>query len=300
MPPGAAMNVAYLDFAKKLMEQSNGRIKITGYETTVGTGTEGWEQCSKNVMQLVQTSTGWNPGRMPIDAMVELPYVLSDVRVASRVLVEFLKVGYLKEITDNFKVIAFTPIEGFSLILRDKKVTRLEDIKGLKVKAIPGPNLKSFELFGATTVNLPGSEEYMALSTGIVDGVSTGATNMVDKKLYEVSKYALKTHISSGTFAFIMNKQTWESLPMNLQTLIDKLGQEMTEAHANKQFELMQNSWKTLSDKGVEVYALDSAEEDRFKTTSQVIIDNYVKEWSDKGYPAQEAFKLMQTVAGSK
>jgi TRAP-type C4-dicarboxylate transport system substrate-binding protein len=228
--------------------------------------------------------------------MVGLPFEVPSPSATSAVLVEFLKAGYLKELTDNFKPLAFTPMGGFTLFTCDKKVTTLEDMKGLKIDA-PPPLYSVYEKMGAIPVNIPAAEEYISMERGTVDGSTTGVDNVVSSKYYEVIKYAINDLLMAGSMCLIMNKSSWDSLPSDLQAIVEKAGEDMTAGHDQMNIDNLAEWWGVLPEKGVEVYSLTKEEKARWKELTSDAPAEYVKEWSAKGYPAQEALDLMREVS---
>ena len=132
--------------------------------------------------------------------------------------------------------------------------------------------------------------------TGVVGaGAMTGIDNAVDRKFYEVAKYALKLGISGASKVLLMNKETWNSLAPDLQTTIDKTSQEVIEADL-KIAEADEKSLWEVYGKNAEVYAIGQEEEKRWHDAAAGIADKYVQETAAKGYPAKEALELMRKV----
>ena len=85
----------------------------------------------------------------------------------------------------------------------------MDDFKGLKIRSGSGIQGQAISALGATGVSMAGGEVYMALQTGVIDGAITGIDVVIDRKFYEVCKYALKLPIYGGAFVLLMNKETW-------------------------------------------------------------------------------------------
>lgn len=64
-----------------------------------------------------------------------------------------------------------------------------EDFKGVKMRGLTPSFDKGLEAMGASTVTLPGSEFYQALSTGVIDAGVTDVAAAVSRKLYEVQDH---------------------------------------------------------------------------------------------------------------
>jgi TRAP-type C4-dicarboxylate transport system substrate-binding protein len=104
-----------------------------------------------------------------------------------------------------------------------KKTVRVpQDIKGLKIEAA-GPLASAMKFFGATPMVTSPSEWYMALDRGLEDGICHNWTPIWSLKVHTL----LRTHteVDFGLLgqAIIMNVDKWNSLPSDVQKIIDDL-----------------------------------------------------------------------------
>lgn len=102
------------------------------------------------------------------------------------------------------------------------KLEKVEDFKGLKIRAPSGPIQKLFASMGASPVGLPGSEIYTALEKGIIDAAdfSTFANNQ-KQGVHDIAKYPIYPGIhSSPAVHVIMNLKKWNALSENDQVFM--------------------------------------------------------------------------------
>jgi TRAP-type C4-dicarboxylate transport system substrate-binding protein len=298
-PTGMALNRPIVEFARTVEQRSNGIIKITLYEGTLGAPGDHWDMLKNNAIQIAYTGEANNPGRLPVLGLTNLPYEFSNIASQGMVADEWLKAGFLRELTDNFKVIGFLPLTLQNMFLSKKKVTTLPDLKGLKIRSASAAQGKVVSALGGTGISMPGGETYMALQTGVVDGTVTGVDYFVDNKFYEVCRYALQDPIYGGVFILIMNKETWAGLPKDLQTMVEQISREVAAKSTKILTDEADQRWKIVRDKKVEVYSLSSAEQTQWQKTTAGVADSYVQEWASKGYPVKEALALMRKVVAA-
>lgn len=248
-PSGMAMNRPIVEFARTLEQRTNGAVKITLYEGTLGAPGDHWDMLKRNAIQIAYTGEANNPGRLPVLGLTNLPFEFPDLSLEGTVANEWLKAGYLKELTDNFKVVGFLPLTLQNMFLSKKKVVTLSDLKGLKIRSASGTQGKVVSALGATGVSMPGGETYMALQTGVIDGTVTGVDYFVDNKFYEICKYALQNPIYGGVFILIMNKESWDSLPKDLQTIIDQVSRDVAAKSTKMLTDEAQQRWNILREK---------------------------------------------------
>jgi TRAP-type mannitol/chloroaromatic compound transport system substrate-binding protein len=104
----------------------------------------------------------------------------------------------------------------------NKEINSLEDLKGLKMR-IPGLAGEVFTKVGGISVRIPGGELYTSLQTGIIDAAEwVGPYNDLAFGLYEVADYYYYPgwHEPGAMLEFIVNKQSMEALPADLQAIV--------------------------------------------------------------------------------
>jgi TRAP-type C4-dicarboxylate transport system substrate-binding protein len=299
-PAGHSENKQLIQFIDTLNKRTNGAVKISIYESTLGSPNDHWDMLKNNAIQLAFLAEGYSVGRMPVGSLLNLPFEFTNMADMYRVYAEWLKAGYLKEMTDNFKVVFYKPTMFQHFFFRNKKVSNLDGLKGLKVRALSGLQGQAIAALGATGVSMPGGELYMAMQTGVIDGTVTGIDNVIDRKFYEVAKYGLQTPVYSGIWIVAMNKETWNSLPKELQALMEEIGQEIQAADQKRTLEAEKVFWDTARQKGMEIYNISPDEVERWKKATAAVDDKYVADWSAKGYPVKEALEMMRKIAGKK
>ena len=108
----------------------------------------------------------------------------------------------------------------------NKEINSLSDMKGLKMR-IPGMGGEIFSRIGGTPVNIPGGELYTALQTGVIDATEwVGPYNDKAFGLHEVAKYYYYPgwHEPGSNLEFLINKKAFESLPKDLQAIVEIAG----------------------------------------------------------------------------
>ena len=104
-----------------------------------------------------------------------------------------------------------------------KEINSLEDFKGLKMR-IPGLGAEVINRMGATAVALPGGEIMPSLQSGAIDATEwVGPWNDLAFGFYKVAKnyYGPGFHEPGTHTECIVNKTEFESLPKNLQDIVE-------------------------------------------------------------------------------
>jgi len=101
----------------------------------------------------------------------------------------------------------------------------LEDFNSLKGKKIRtfSPELDDLvRLLNGTPVRIDVSEVYTALQAGVADGFITGVSNGHNQKYFEVVKNMQATFISDVAQAVLVNNDSWNSLPVDIQDILQE------------------------------------------------------------------------------
>lgn len=104
----------------------------------------------------------------------------------------------------------------------NKEINSLEDLQGVKMR-IPGLGGEVLKRAGGIPVALPGSEVFTSLQTGVIDATEwVGPYNDLAFALHTVAKYYYYPgwHEPGPTLEAIVNRDAWESLPEDLQMMI--------------------------------------------------------------------------------
>ena len=145
--------------------------------------------------------------------------------MSGKVLEELYAQGLLKEL-DKFKLLLIHGIIPGNLFLRNKKVTKLEDMAGLKIESVAGPPTALVEALKAVPIAVRTPDLYMALNAGQIDGMFSGPDSTASYKRYEPCKYQVKIPGFAGAWVALMNMNTWNKLPPDIQKIIDQVNKE--------------------------------------------------------------------------
>ena len=82
--------------------------------------------------------------------------------------------------------------------------------------------IAGMEALGCAVTPCSFSELFTAMQQGLVDGQETPITNIYFSKFYEVQKYLTLSGHSYGVSVFVINKDYFEKLPAEYQTIISE------------------------------------------------------------------------------
>ncbi len=112
----------------------------------------------------------------------------------------------------------------------NKEINTIGDLKGLKMR-IPGLGGEVLRRAGGTPVTLPGAEIFTALQTGAIDATEwVGPYNDASFGLHKAARYYYYPgwQEPGPGLETIINKAAWESLPPDLQAIVNITCQSVT------------------------------------------------------------------------
>ena len=226
LPPQAAIpSQAIKPWAEKVETESGGRIKVQLFPSMQlgGKPPELFDQAKDGVVDIVWTVLGYTPGRFPKTEAFELPFTTGLAEPGSRAFQDYVQ----KFAMDEFKDVHLigVHVHGPGLFHSLTPITKLEDLKGMKVRGGSRVVNIMLEQLGATPVGMPVPAVGEALSKGVITATTIPWEVVPALKIQQIAKNA--TGFSGGkglytqTFAVAMNKASYNKLPADLKKVID-------------------------------------------------------------------------------
>ncbi len=139
---------------------------------------------------------------------------------------------------------------------RNKKVTKMEDLKGLKIRHSGGSTPEGrLNALGASAVFIAWPDVPMALVQGTVDGICSTTKSVEGAKLYEAGiKYGAMTRNWSGYYVPMVSLKFWNSLPPDLQKIFTEVWNDVAPRQRQIARKEQTDAQKLMEGKGVEFY----------------------------------------------
>lgn len=291
LPPQAPVPFGFIEpWAKRVMEQSNGRLKVEIYPAMQlgGRAPALFDQAKDGVVDIIWTLTGYTPDRFPKSEVFDLPFLAGNAEQTSQAAWEF----YEKHLRDEFKDVKVLAVHVHGagvLHVRGNGVRKLEDMRGLKLRAPTRVISQLLEALGAAPVPMPVPQVPEALQRGVIDGTvipwevtrSLRVPELVQSHTSFTGSRALYTTL----FVFAMNKPRYDGLAPELRKIIDdnsgpgaahELGRVM-DAGDLPAIEVAKARNNAL-------ITLDAAETARWREAAQPVIDAWIAETGKRGF----------------
>lgn len=288
---GRETNAVFKTFTDNVKTASNDSLRVKVYNGgVIVPDLEMLTAVSKGTLDLCESSAGYWPGKMDT-AIIEtgMPGAWSDYDEATYLFKNGLADIFTEAYAEvNVKYLGFVMGGPFNLLTK-KPVTGLDDLKNMKIRATPNV-AKILQQFNIPTVFMPGSELYVGLSTGAIDGVIYGGPNeYVGMKLFEVAKYYTKLNMINPGYVdcVLMNMDKWNSLTAAQQKIMELA----TAAHAeNMHTYLMSGSFNPEYTEKFEFSSLSDSDSKRLRQAAKKLWDEEAK----KSVRSQKAVDMLK------
>ena len=182
------------------------------------------------------------------------------------------------------------------------EIKTIDALVGKKWRASSRWHLAYFKSFGAVPVSVPWGDCYMALQTGVVDGVFANYDGAHLTKLDEAGKHVMvsKALWWATPFLHVINLDKWNSLSKDQQAAVNRATDIAYEKFSDIYNNAFQEIWDTQKKDGIDVRLM--APEDLAKWESRSGYKDQQKVWvtevKEAGYTDAEAIlaKLQKLV----
>ena len=214
-PEQTAWSKAMKAWGNGLEKATNGKVKVT---YNLGGGLvkpgESYDLVKKGIVDGAYCVLAFGaPGQFPMIDAIGLPFYVPSAVIGGKAMHAFYEKGYLDKELEGVQPICFMTGQGDSLFTKDKPVTTLADMKGLKIFAGSPIAQERIKLWGGIPVSIPFTEMYMGLKKGIIDGIIHNSNQLAIFKLSELLKYRTLPQEGTMGIVFIMNQNTFDRLP---------------------------------------------------------------------------------------
>jgi TRAP-type C4-dicarboxylate transport system substrate-binding protein len=165
-------NKAIAPWTKRVEEASGGRLKFELYPAMQlgGAPPDLYDQAKDGVVDLIWTVLGYTPGRFPKSEVFELPFMVTKAEATSVAFQQYVEANSIDEFAGVKLLCVHT--HGPGLFHTKDPVTKLEDLKGMKIRGGSSIINDMLGRLGAEPVGMPVPQVPEALSTGVISGTT--------------------------------------------------------------------------------------------------------------------------------
>jgi TRAP-type transport system periplasmic protein len=291
-PPSHPRSKLTDEWCKDVEKRTNGKIKISYFPGgTLTPPGQTYDSVTKGIADIGSSLMSYSAGRFPLTEVLSLPLGFKDGYQATKLANAYYKKFQPKEFADTKVMMLYAG--GYCAFMTAKPINKTEDLKGMRIKA----NAEIADIVkavGAAPVTIPVTETYDGLQKGLLDGILLSVDTLKSYRLGELMKTVLENHaFSYGVGLFVvMNKAKWESIPKDIQQIIEKVNEEYIDKYAKVWAEGEKEGLDYGISKGLKVVRVSKEEQAKWAEKMKPIFDDYVKMTKSKGLPGDEALKF--------
>ncbi len=221
LPPAHPLVPATKAWADDITKESGGTIKTTIFPSEqLGKAFDHYDMARDGIADLTYVNPGYQPGRFPLIAAGQLPFMFADAKKGTAALDVWYRKYAAQEMKDTHFCFAFIHDPG--AFHGRKKVVLPEDIKGMKIRPAQSTLAQMVTMLGGTNVQASAPEARDVLERGVADAIFFPWGSMFLFGLDKVTKYHMDVPLYTTTFTYSMNKAKYDAMSPAQKKVIDE------------------------------------------------------------------------------
>ncbi len=264
LPPEESREVAYATAFKEYVEANSDTIRVELYGSdTLGSANDVVGAIAAGTVQMgVYDFSLLNNYHQ--DTMVfSMPGAFQDNDEVNAVADTQWAQDMFEEVAESTGIRVLSVVSGGMrcFTTKDIELRTVEDAKGVTFRVMDSPiYIKMTEAISANPVPMAGSEMYVAMQNGVVDGHENTIPNILQDKTYEVQNWVVMDEHSPSMSGVFFNEELYESMTEEQRAVIDAAADTAQEKARDVVTDILANGITELEEKGMTVY-IPTAEE---------------------------------------
>lgn len=273
-PEGHPYNIGMQELERVAEAESDGALDVQIFPSAqLGGEVESVKNVQLGTMEAALASTSNISNFYDRFQVFSVPYLFNSTECAFHVLDGEIGDQMAQELRENadLRLLGWVTFGARHLFNTKRRVTSVEDLEGLKIRAPDKLLEKTWATLGANPTPLPFPEVFNALQQGVIDGDANPLTSFVGFKWYEVVPYVSKTNTAIGIGAVVTNESYFQSLPEEQQQALLAGGEAGMVRNWEVERQKAQEAEAFLKDEGIVFDEPDLAE---FREKLSPVIDD--------------------------
>ena len=270
--------VVFKDYVEKA---SNGQIAV---ELFIGTqlcskGEECLQGVADGSIDIYISTSGGAAGAFPYVQVLDLPYLLSDDRVAEQALddpefVKLMRDKILADSGDKIRLMTIGNTGGWRNFANTQRTVQSpSDMEGLKIRTVVADLPQELvRALGASPTPIPWPELFTSLQTDVVEGSKNGITDIMGMKFPDAGlKYlTLDGHAYMGALWYMNNDVFMEMDPELRRVVVDGFDALQQATFASPKRKSIE-AYQQFQEAGGEIYVPTPEEKEQFRQAAEPV-----------------------------
>lgn len=299
-PPSHGQCKAGEAWAKEVEKRTQGRVVINVYPGgTLTKANNCYDGVVTGISDIGMSCFAYTRGRFPVMEAADLPLGYPNGLAATRAVNAYYDKLTPKELSD-VKVL-YLHAHGPGLLHTKKPVSSLDDLSRMKIRST-GLSAKVVEALGGVPVAMDQGSTYEALQKGVVEGTIGPVEVLKGWRQGEVIKSTTDCNVVgyTTTMFVVMNKDRWNALPQDIQTIMDQVSKEWIDVHGKEWDEGDKLGLEYSKSLGNDVIALSADQEAAWEKAVEPVIADYEKTVGEKGIDGKACVDTLTSLINAK
>jgi C4-dicarboxylate-binding protein DctP len=286
--PGLA-NQEFIDLINK---RSNGRIKAEFFPAgSLYKGLDLLQAVLRGDAEMTTLVSVYWSAISPQLSIFELPFAFPTHEAFYRAAddAQFMRRAFSEIDAKGGVVLGVLVYDYLPIGNKKRPITKPEDMKGLKLRALGRTNGRMLQLLGAEPVPINITEVAGALERGVIDGLNTPADAFISYGWEKIVPYVTDSPHYFAFYPWAVNKKWWLSLSQEHRNLIQSTVNEVAANHRKRARQQAAESFDKMAKAGVKVHKLTPSDIAAWETLTKVQWDDASKQFGPE---------LIQTLRG--
>jgi TRAP-type C4-dicarboxylate transport system substrate-binding protein len=211
LPPSHPLQPAFIEWGASLEKATGGTVKTQVFPAQqLGQAKDHYDMARDGIADLTYVNPGYTPGRFPIIAGSEIPFLFSNGKSGSAAIDAWYRKYAEKEMGDIKVCMTFVHDPG--TFHGKVKISKPDDIKGMKIRPGNASVARMVTLAGGTNVQVTAPESRDALERGLADAITFPWDSLFIFGIDKVVKYHMDAPLYISNFVLAVNKGTYGKL----------------------------------------------------------------------------------------
>ena len=220
LPPAHPLVPATKAWADDIEKASGGSIKMTIFPSEqLGKAFDHYDMARDGIADVTYVNPGYQPGRFPIAAAAQLPFVFADGKKGTLAADAWYRKYAKTEMKDTYT--CFTFIHDPGALHARKKILVPADLKGMKVRPAGSTIGEMVKMFGGTNVQTSAPEARDALDRGVADAITFPWGSLLLFGIDKAVKFHMDLPFYTTMFTYNINLKTYNALSAAQKKVID-------------------------------------------------------------------------------
>jgi TRAP-type C4-dicarboxylate transport system substrate-binding protein len=294
IPEWAPINGVLKEWANELEGKSQGRVKTEIHcASAMGKPGEHFDLAVNGIADVALVGLVFSPGRFPMAEVAEYPIGGQGWKneIASMAMLKLYSKGYFDNDFKGTRLCFFSNAGPFEIQMTKSPIRTFEDIKGKKIRGAGKTHTQIIQSLGGVSVGIAGGEVTIALQKGIIDGSFMPYAATYDWKCADIVKHITEVNIGTNSFAIVMNKDSYEKLPKDLQAWINDAREKYTQKAGKALYYTEEKGKQDFLKAGGKIYQFSDADMQKLSNAVAPLWVEWIEEGKSKGLPRKEMLK---------